>query len=204
MILHGRIRTGSDWWFSKILWIRTGSDSILSDQDWTRTGKFHSPLISAPPPLHRHRNLLDSASEKTCRIRLRKSKLRFLSTSANTEYLKCIVANSPVALRWMCDPPRTGCARKTTKYIRGAVVCRGLVMPEATAWLDAVLPNSSIEQWCMLVIVTGYTLFVTSQYDVIFTFANQRFCDISWHNMHIQGRRSSGRAGGAVKQLRAI
>jgi len=32
MILHWRIRTGSD--------------SISSDQDWTRTEKFHSPLIS--------------------------------------------------------------------------------------------------------------------------------------------------------------
>jgi len=46
MILHWRIRTGSDWRFSKILWIRTRSVSILSDQDWTRTEKFHSPLIS--------------------------------------------------------------------------------------------------------------------------------------------------------------
>jgi len=33
MILHWRIRTGSD--------------SILSDQDWIQTEKFHSPLISA-------------------------------------------------------------------------------------------------------------------------------------------------------------
>jgi len=32
-------------------------------------------------------------------------------------------------------------------------------------------PNSSIEQWRMVVIVTGHTLFVTSQYDVTFTFA---------------------------------
>jgi len=46
MILHWRIRTGSDWWFSKILRIRTGSDSISSDQNWTRTEKFHSSLIS--------------------------------------------------------------------------------------------------------------------------------------------------------------
>jgi len=38
--------------------------------------------------------------------------------------------------------------------------------------LGCPLPNSSIEQWHMVVIVTGYTLFVTSQYDVIFTFAN--------------------------------
>jgi len=49
MILHWRIRTGSDWLFSKILRIRTGSDSISSDQDWTRTEKFLSPLISAAP-----------------------------------------------------------------------------------------------------------------------------------------------------------
>jgi len=33
MVLHGRIRTGSDWSFSKILRIRTGSDSIFAGQD---------------------------------------------------------------------------------------------------------------------------------------------------------------------------
>jgi len=38
--------------------------------------------------------------------------------------------------------------------------------------LDAPLPNAGIEQWRMVAIVTGYMLFVTSQYDVIFTFAN--------------------------------
>jgi len=51
-----------------------------------------------------------------------------------------------------------------------AVTFRGLVMPGATVWLET-LPNSSVEQWCMVVIVTGYTLFVTSQYDVIFRLA---------------------------------
>jgi len=55
------------------------------------------------------------------------------------------------------------------------------------------LPNSSIEQWRMVVIVTGYTLFVTSHYDVILTFANQRFGEVCRHNVHIQGRRSSGK-----------
>jgi len=30
----------------------------------------------------------------------------------------------------------------------------------------------------MVVIVTGYRLFVTSEYDVIFTFVNQRFGDV--------------------------
>jgi len=36
--------------------------------------------------------------------------------------------------------------------------------------LDAPLPNASIEKLRMVVIVTGYTLFMTSQYDVIFRF----------------------------------
>ena len=58
MILHWRIRTGSDWWFSKILRIRTGSDSIVLDQDWTRTEKFHSPLISAS---HQHANVKNAS-----------------------------------------------------------------------------------------------------------------------------------------------
>jgi len=43
------------------------------------------------------------------------------------------------------------------------------------------IPNSSIEQWHMLVIVTGYTLFVASHHDVISTFANNvllKFVDI--------------------------
>ena len=65
------------------------------------------------------------------------------------------------------------------------VACRGLVIPGVTAWLYAPPPNSSIEQWRMVVIVTGYTLVVTSQYDVIFTFANQRFGEVCWCNLHI-------------------
>jgi len=59
-----------------------------------------------------------------------------------------------------------------------AVACRGLVLPGKTSWLEAPLPNFSIEQWRMVVIVTGYTLLVTSQYDVIFTFANHCFGDV--------------------------
>jgi len=51
-------------------------------------------------------------------------------------------------------------------------------MPGATASLDAPLTNYCIEQWRMVVIVTGYTLFVTSQYYVIFTFASQRFGEV--------------------------
>jgi len=85
-----------------------------------------------------------------------------------------------------------------------SVACRGPVMPEATAWLDAHFPNFSIEQWSMTVSVSGYTLFVTSQYDVIFTLANQRFGEVFWHDMHIQGSRRTCRAGGAVKELKAM
>ena len=51
------------------------------------------------------------------------------------------------------------------------MVCRGLVMPWATVWLDApyqiVVLSSD-----MVVIVSGYALCVTSQYEFIFTFAN--------------------------------
>jgi len=36
----------------------------------------------------------------------------------------------------------------------------------------------------MVVIVTKYTLFVTSQSDVIFTFANDRFGEVCCHSMH--------------------
>ena len=62
-------------------------------------------------------------------------------------------------------------AKESTRLDVGPVACRGLVMPGAIAWLDAPLLNSSIEQWCMVVIVTEYTLLLTSQCDVIFGFA---------------------------------
>ena len=75
------------------------------------------------------------------------------------------------------------------------------------AWLYVPLPNSNIKQWRMVVIATGYALFVTSQYDVIFTFANQRFGEVCWHNMHIQGRRSSSNGvegNGNIKKNKKI
>jgi len=37
----------------------------------------------------------------------------------------------------------------------------------------------------MVDIVTGYMSFVTSQYDVIFPFANHRFAEVCWRNTHI-------------------
>jgi len=49
----------------------------------------------------------------------------------------------------------------------------------------AVLTNYSIEKWHMVVIVNGYMRFVTSQYHVIFTFANQCFGEFYWHILHI-------------------
>jgi len=55
------------------------------------------------------------------------------------------------------------------------------------------LPSSSIEQWPMVVIATGYKLFVRSQ---------SRHIQV--RKIHVQGRRSSGRAGGAVIELRAM
>jgi len=38
-----------------------------------------------------------------------------------------------------------------------------------------LLTNFSIEQWRVVVIVTGHTLFVTSQYDVVLMFAKLTF-----------------------------
>jgi len=40
-------------------------------------------------------------------------------------------------------------------------------------------------QWHMVVISISCPLFVTSQVDVIFIFPNQRFGEVSSHNMHI-------------------
>jgi len=40
------------------------------------------------------------------------------------------------------------------------------------------LPNSSIEQWPMVIIVTGYKLFVTSQYGIMLTVADQRLGEV--------------------------
>jgi len=86
----------------------------------------------------------------------------------------------------------------------GAVACRGLVMPGATACLDAPYQIPVFVQWhidgghCYWI---HSTLFVTSQCDVIFTFANQRFGEVCWHDMHIQGRRSSCRAWGGSKRV---
>jgi len=37
----------------------------------------------------------------------------------------------------------------------------------------------------MVVILIGYTLFMTSQYYVIFTFANERYGEVCSHSMHI-------------------
>jgi len=42
------------------------------------------------------------------------------------------------------------------------------------------LPNSRVERWLMVVIVTAYTLVVTSQYDFIFTFALQGLGEVCW------------------------
>jgi len=55
-----------------------------------------------------------------------------------------------------------------------AVACGGLVMPGTPVSLYAPLTHSSTEQWrVIIVIVTRYALFVTSQYDVIFTFGSR-------------------------------
>jgi len=39
-------------------------------------------------------------------------------------------------------------------------------------------------QWHMVVICIWCARFVTSQFDVIFIFPNQRFGEVCWHNVH--------------------
>jgi len=67
---------------------------------------------------------------------------------------------------------------------RSSVACRGLVIPGATAWLYTPA-KTCIEQWPAVVIVTVYTLFVTSQYDLIFTFGNQRSGEVCCQKIRI-------------------
>ena len=83
------------------------------------------------------------------------------------------------------------------KYQVFPEACRGLVMPGATAWLNAPLPNSSIEHWRMVIIVSGYTGFVTSQYDVIFTFDTTCI----FRDAEEAVRKQSRRHGGAFRAL---
>jgi len=40
-------------------------------------------------------------------------------------------------------------------------------------------------QWHTVVICLWCAVFVTSRFDVIFMFPNQRFGEVCWHNMHI-------------------
>jgi len=72
--------------------------------------------------------------------------------------------------------------QRISKMAKFFEICQPWLQWRAEVWwcpgrmLDWMPPlaNSSIEQWRIVVIVIGYTLFVTSQHDVIFTFANQR------------------------------
>ena len=60
----------------------------------------------------------------------------------------------------------------------------------------SVCPSTKFyfEQWRIVFIVTEHELFVTSQRDVIFTFVNQGFGEICWHNMNIILHRVTGTA----------
>jgi len=107
---------------------------------------------------------------------------------------RCYVGVARQASSMICNVIRTVIGWKPANKV---TFCK--YAPGATAWLDAPLSNSSIEQRRMVVIGTEYTLFASLQYDVIFTFANQRFREVCWHNMHIQERRSSGR--GSSKRI---
>ena len=51
-------------------------------------------------------------------------------------------------------------------------------------WRTQKISWGGFIQWNMVVICLC-AVFVTSQFDVIFMFPNQRFGEVCWHNMHI-------------------
>jgi len=55
---------------------------------------------------------------------------------------------------------------------------------QAVAYTDNFHEGGFI-QWQIVVICIWCVPFVTSQFDVIFMFRNQRFGEVTWHNMHI-------------------
>jgi len=52
-------------------------------------------------------------------------------------------------------------------------------------WRTQKIFMGSFTQWHMVVICIWCALFVTSQFDVIFMFPNQRFGEVCWHDRHI-------------------
>ena len=104
MILHGQIKTGSDWWFAKILLIRTGSDSILSDQDWARTEKFNSPHISGTYTQSQAAWIVEYRW-RAAKLRNFKLKIHFHGIKENKERILCQAARGTslkmrVCLSW--------------------------------------------------------------------------------------------------------
>jgi len=92
---------------------------------------------------------------------------------ANFIFLFFIVFNGCLQIRWTCF--------FWTRRIKGISVCRGLVMPGATAWLYAPYQILVLSSGVCRSLWLDDPLFETSQYDVIFTFANPRFRQVCWH-----------------------
>jgi len=63
------------------------------------------------------------------------------------------------------------------------LACRCLVMPGATAWLDAPLPNSSIEKWCMVSLLLDICCLwrhSMTSYSLLQTNVLAKFVDTTW------------------------
>ena len=63
----------------------------------------------------------------------------------------------------------------------------GLNLPwgQSAAVVYAENFHGAFIQWHIVVICIGCAMFVTSQFDVVFMFPNQRLGEVCWHNMHI-------------------
>ena len=77
-----------------------------------------------------------------------------------------------VALPWYCITQVSRCIEYSPESFEGQ-------------WRTQKIFMGDFYQWHMVVICIWCSLFVTSQFDVIFMFPNQRFGEVCWHNMHI-------------------
>ena len=61
---------------------------------------------------------------------------------------------SPVVLRWLCDSPRTGCARRTKIYVCGANEQYKVILMVLSWWSPLIMLVNLVNSWLCLLTVT--------------------------------------------------
>jgi len=89
----------------------------------------------------------------------------------NIFYLPFLILNVPLQIG-KCTP-------------RGTCSLTSGVQRSGDARGDCLIVCSSTKFWFWALAYGGHCYWIYAVYDVILTFANQRFGEVSWHNMHI-------------------